>query len=116
MKTFLFSVGLQPVPVTVTTPCTHVEIVEDPSVSGWPTVDYQVIGTVPGSQAIQKKGGVRFVFQRRIPWSAGDIIGFVQIVDPAQAGIITQLIYFLTFRFLQSGSKTTTFQQVEQTV
>jgi hypothetical protein len=69
-----------PEPVIANIECSEIKIREDPSVDGWPTADYKVTGTAPGSTPISCPMGTEHLFpagpgQHFVP---GDIVGYVE--------------------------------------
>jgi len=91
-KTFTVNAVGDPEAVTTGSNTSRVTIAEDPSVSGWPTSDYNVMAPSSDSTAIRKAAGTMFTFKPSFgQWPPDTIIGYVETV---------------------SGS--TTFQQVEE--
>jgi len=95
-KTSTFTVNAvgDPEPVIATIPCKQISVVEDQSVTDWPTLDYRVKGTEVGSVMVQKPAGTVFTFlcaANEPYFQIGQIVGYIETV---------------------SGS--TTFQKVEQ--
>jgi hypothetical protein len=86
IKTSTFTVNDigDPEPVIVSIDCKQVMIGEDPSVSGWPTTDYQVKGIEASSDWIQCAAGTKFIFQSTVnapPFSANQVVGYVQTIS-----------------------------------
>lgn len=72
-----------PEPITVATECRHVIIGEDPSVTNWPTTDYQIKGA-SSNNFVQCAAGTKFEFHSTVnepPFRAGQVIGYVQTVS-----------------------------------
>jgi len=81
--TFTVNAIGDPEPVIAHTDCIEIIIKEDPTVAGWPTLDYLVTGSVPGSSAIGCPAGTEYAF--RASWqqhfAAGEIVGHVATVS-----------------------------------
>lgn len=87
MSTSQFSVNAagNPEAVIADTVCDSIEIGEDPSVAGWPTVDYLVYKrTVPGQDVAtitprQKVAGTTYTFRKPKPlcYLPGEVVGWV---------------------------------------
>ena len=79
------SIG-EPEPVTAHTECQRITIKEDPSVSGWPTTDYLITGSVPGSTPIRCPAGSEYIFEASSganliqPFKVGTIVGYIETV------------------------------------
>ena len=85
MKTSQFTVNNvgNPEPVICTLGCRTITIGEDPGVAGWPTTDFKVKGSAPGSVAIQRPAGTSYQFQRisgQAAFSPGETVGYVETV------------------------------------
>jgi len=80
--TFTVNASGDPEPVIAHTECTEIIVKEDPSVSGWPTVDYNVLGSVSGSTRIRCAAGTehRFPASWQQAFKPGDIVGYVETV------------------------------------
>lgn len=85
MKTSTFTVNnlSSPEAVVCTVACRSITIGEDPSVTGWPTSDYNIYGKDAGSTAIRRPSGTQFTFERTSRQSAfapSEIVGYVETV------------------------------------
>jgi hypothetical protein len=72
-----------PEPVIAHIECRSITVKEDPSVSGWPTVDYKVTGAVAGSTPIQCPAGTEYTFEATYMqcFAPGEIVGYVETVS-----------------------------------
>lgn len=86
MKTSLFIVNNvgDPEPIVTTIECSRVQVGEDPSITGWPTVDYRIKGVEPNSEWVQCPAGTKFEFvrdARRPSYGVNRIIGYVETLS-----------------------------------
>lgn len=82
-STFVANDLLSPEAVVCTVACRSITIGEDPSVTGWPTTDYNIYGKDPGSTAVRRPAGTQFTFEkesRQSAFSPGMIVGYVETV------------------------------------
>jgi len=82
-KTSLVTINAvgDPEEIVATIYCRRIDISEDESVAGWPTVEYQVKGCVNGSEWITKAPGRITRFERidgQPSFAPGDVIALIQ--------------------------------------
>lgn len=94
MKTSTVTIADSDTAIVTTIATRKVVIMEDPSVSDWPTTDYTIKAPTTSDDAVQKPAGVAHVFEFDHIVPVGKTIGHVAII---------------------TGSSTT-FQQIEYTI
>ena len=99
-KTLIFpvnSVG-DPEPITAQTTCQQIEIMEDQSVIGWPTVDYQIHMPGPGNDALSLRKGQRYIITATGSWGneffhPGDIVAYINTVSGSSDFTLDETTY-----------------------
>jgi hypothetical protein len=76
------SVG-SPEPIQATDYCNEIRVIEDPSVSNWPTTAFKVYAPTLSDGPIEVSAGQAFTF-RPNRWTqniAGDIVGYIECLS-----------------------------------